>query len=119
MLKKTRTLAPGTSGAYEAPGAFEASCAFETSGVFEAYERTKVWMAPLSKERISAYISTGEPMDKAGAYGIQGIGATHIPRIEGCYFNVMGLPLYRVARLLEQAGVGLDSPFWKEGAGND
>lgn len=86
---------------------------------YVAYERTKVWMAPLSQERISAYIDSGEPMDKAGAYGIQGLGGAFIPRIEGCFFNVMGLPLYRVARLLEQAGVGLDSPFWKEGSAND
>ena len=49
---------------------------------------------------IAAYIATGEPMDKAGAYAIQGLAARWIPRIEGCYFNVVGLPLARVSALL-------------------
>lgn len=70
-----------------------------------AYEETRVWMAPLSREQIEAYLDSGEPMDKAGAYGIQGFGGSLIPRIEGCYFNVMGLPLYRTAQLLAQAGI--------------
>ncbi len=69
------------------------------------YEETRVWMAPLSREQIEAYLDSGEPMDKAGAYGIQGFGGSLIPRIEGCYFNVMGLPLYRTAQLLGQAGI--------------
>ena len=69
------------------------------------YEETRVWMMPLSEDRIEAYIDTGEPMDKAGAYGIQGFGGALIPRVEGCYFNVMGLPLYRTARLMEEAGL--------------
>ena len=72
-------------------------------------EETRVWMMPLTKDRIEAYIDTGEPMDKAGAYGIQGFGGAWIPRIEGCYFNVMGLPLYRVAQLIESAGIPLGS----------
>jgi septum formation protein len=55
----------------------------------------------LSDEDIAEYIATGEPMDKAGAYGIQGHAARWIPRIEGCYFNVMGLPLALVCSLLE------------------
>ena len=76
------------------------------SETYTAFEQTSVWMAALSRERIEWYISTGEPMDKAGAYGIQGYGAAHIPRIEGCYFNVMGLPLYRLRQLLEEAGYG-------------
>jgi len=72
--------------------------------VYTGYDKTAVWMMDLTKERVDWYIETGEPMDKAGAYGIQGYGASHIPRVEGCYFNVMGLPLYRLARLLEEAG---------------
>ncbi len=55
----------------------------------------------LSDEEISTYVASGEPMDKAGAYGIQGHAARWIPRIEGCYFNVMGLPLALVGSLLE------------------
>ena len=78
------------------------------------FEETRVWMAPLTERQMEAYIDTGEPMDKAGAYGIQGFGSAMIPRVEGCYFNVMGLPLYRTARLLEEAGIGLHSAYWKE-----
>ena len=68
-------------------------------------EETKVWFVELTPEQIEGYLDTGEPMDKAGAYGIQGYGGCLIPRIEGCYFNVMGLPLYRTARLLAEAGI--------------
>lgn len=66
---------------------------------------TRVWMRQLSKPVIDAYIATGEPMDKAGAYAIQGLGATLVPRIEGCYFNVVGLPLSLLADLLARFGI--------------
>ena len=66
-----------------------------------AAEVTAVRFLTLSDEDIAEYIATGEPMDKAGAYGIQGHAARCIPRIEGCYFNVMGLPLALVCSLLE------------------
>jgi septum formation protein len=56
-------------------------------------ETTRVWFAPLSEVEIADYVASGEPMDKAGAYGIQGLASKFIPRIEGCYFNVMGLPV--------------------------
>ncbi len=59
-------------------------------------ESTRVSFLPLSAQDIEEYLLTGEPFDKAGAYGIQGIGGRFIRRIEGCYFNVMGLPLSRV-----------------------
>ena len=59
----------------------------------------------LSDEEIAAYIATGEPMDKAGAYGIQGFGATIVERIDGDYFAVMGLPLGRLVRLMRRLGV--------------
>jgi septum formation protein len=59
-------------------------------------ESTRVSFLPLSAKDIEDYLLTGEPFDKAGAYGIQGIGGRFIRRVEGCYFNVMGLPLSRV-----------------------
>lgn len=61
-------------------------------------EETSVWFAHLSDDVIGAYIKTGEPMDKAGAYGIQGRGGSLVRRIEGCYFTVMGLPMHALAR---------------------
>jgi septum formation protein len=70
-------------------------------GVEVAAEATAVSFLALSDEDIAAYVATGEPMDKAGAYAIQGRAARWIPRIEGCYFNVVGLPLALVTTLLE------------------
>jgi septum formation protein len=66
-----------------------------------AAEATAVRFLTLSDEEIASYVATGEPMDKAGAYAIQGRAARWIPRIEGCYFNVMGLPLALVCSLLD------------------
>ena len=71
------------------------------SGTQVAAEVTGVQFLTLSDEEIAAYVATGEPMDKAGAYGIQGYAAKWIPRIEGCYFNVVGLPLALVSTMLE------------------
>lgn len=73
------------------------------SGIETAAEVTHVSMVTLRDEEIAAYVATGEPMDKAGAYGIQGYAARWIPRIQGCYFNVMGLPLALVSAMLEGA----------------
>lgn len=67
-----------------------------------AAENTEVTFLPLPAAAIERYIDTGEPMDKAGAYGIQGYGALMVRRVEGCYFNVMGLPLARLGQLLAQ-----------------
>ena len=66
-----------------------------------AAEVTGVRFLTLSDDEIAAYVATGEPMDKAGAYAIQGLAARWIPHIEGCYFNVVGLPLALVTALLE------------------
>jgi septum formation protein len=60
----------------------------------------------LSDDDIERYVDTGEPMDKAGAYGIQGYGATIVARVDGDYFAVMGLPLNRLVRLMESLGLG-------------
>ena len=70
-------------------------------GVEVAAEVTAVRFLTLTDEEIAAYVATGEPMDKAGAYAIQGQAARWIPRVEGCYFNVVGLPLALVCTLLE------------------
>ncbi|MDX2181464.1 MAG: Maf family protein [Bryobacteraceae bacterium] len=63
---------------------------------------TQVWFAPMSDAEIAAYVATGEPMDKAGAYGIQGAASKFAERIEGCYFNVVGLPVELVWRHLRR-----------------
>jgi septum formation protein len=68
------------------------------------HECTKVKMKELSDADITAYIKTGEPMDKAGAYAIQGIGSLFVEGIEGDYFNVVGLPLFRLGKMLEHFG---------------
>ena len=70
-------------------------------GTEVAAEVTAVRFLTLSDREIEDYIATGEPMDKAGAYAIQGRAARWIPRIEGCYFNVVGLPLALVSSMLE------------------
>jgi nucleoside triphosphate pyrophosphatase len=74
-------------------------------------EITRVSFAPISEEEIGAYVATGEPFDKAGGYGIQGVAGRYVTRIEGCYFNVMGLPLARLWSLLREFG-------WEESAGS-
>jgi len=63
-------------------------------------ETTQVWFAPLSGREIDEYVATGEHDDKAGAYAVQGRGGRFVTRIEGCYFNVVGLPLARLYRML-------------------
>ena len=70
-----------------------------------AVEVVGVTFHPLTADDIRAYVATGEPMDKAGAYGIQGFGATIVARVDGDYFAVMGLPLQRLVRLMADLGV--------------
>jgi septum formation protein len=70
-----------------------------------AVESVRVTFRPLRDAEIAAYIATSEPMDKAGAYGIQGYGATIVERVDGDYFSVMGLGLRRLVELLERVGV--------------
>ena len=64
-------------------------------------ETTRVFFAPISPTELELYIASGDPLDKAGAYGIQGYAARWIPRIEGDYFNVVGLPVAATVRLLQ------------------
>ena len=69
-----------------------------------ATESTRVRFAHLNANEIAEYVKSGEPLDKAGAYGIQGIGGRFIEKIDGCYFNVVGLPLTRLYRMLIDLG---------------
>ncbi|UNC90917.1 Maf family protein [Candidatus Contubernalis alkaliaceticus] len=69
------------------------------------YSTTNVWFRKLKDEEINSYIKTGDPLDKAGAYGIQGKAALFVKRIEGCYFNVVGLPLSELAGILTEFGI--------------
>ena len=68
---------------------------------------TDVWFRALSECEIANYVASGEPMDKAGAYGIQGLGALLVERIDGDFFNVMGLPLLPLAQMLRAFGIEL------------
>jgi len=72
------------------------------------YEATRVKIANNSDEFIKAYIGTKEPFDKAGAYGIQGYGSLIVEKIEGCYFNVMGLPIYKLSCMLDELGYSIN-----------
>jgi septum formation protein len=78
-------------------------CLISSLGVEVAAETTRVTMLTLSEEEILAYVATREPMDKAGAYAIQGHTSRWIPRIVGCYFNVVGLPIALVNTMIESA----------------
>lgn len=71
--------------------------------LFEHVERTVVEFAALTPTEIDWYVASGEPFDKAGGYGIQGLASRYISRIEGCFFNVVGLPVPRVYQMLKQA----------------
>ncbi len=78
----------------------------------EGLSVTRVWFRDLSSGEISAYAATREPLDKAGAYGIQEKGAVFIDRIEGCYFNVVGLPLSMLYKILKEFDI---DPLLKKG----
>lgn len=82
-------------------------CVMDAERCLTAHEMTAVHFRPLSDEEIYAYIRSGEPMDKAGAYGCQGRAALFIDRLEGDFFNVMGLPLCRLGQMLKELGVEL------------
>jgi septum formation protein len=73
-----------------------------TGNIAAGYETTRVRIREMSPDEIRAYIETGEPMDKAGSYGIQGYGAAIVEAVEGCYFNVVGLPLVKLLGLLRE-----------------
>lgn len=76
-----------------------------TNEMWHDVERTKVQFRVLTEPEISAYLTSGEPLDKAGTYGIQGLGGLLVERIEGCYYNVVGLPLVKTMQLLRRCGI--------------
>lgn len=76
-----------------------------TGKVVQANETTRVFFRRLTDAEIIAYVDSGEPMDKAGSYGIQGLGAVLIEKIDGCYFNVVGLPVSQLSQVLRSFGV--------------
>jgi len=69
--------------------------------------RSKVKFRDLSDEEILGYVKTGEPLDKAGGYGIQGIGSILVERLDGCFYNVVGLPLSKLAEMLKAFGINV------------
>jgi septum formation protein len=77
----------------------------ESGKVYTDHERTKVYMYPLTDKQIKNYFKKVSPLDKAGSFDIQGMGGIFIDRIEGCFYNVVGLPLAKLARLLRKTGV--------------
>ena len=82
-------------------------CVIHGQKLLTNYTVTEVTFAALTDEAIAAYVATGEPLDKAGAYGIQGKALSFIPSISGDYFNVVGLPLYLLGQMLTQFGIDL------------
>jgi septum formation protein len=74
---------------------------------YQDHETTKVKIRNLTTKEIVGYVNTGEPLDKAGAFGIQEKGAAIVERIEGCYFNVSGLPVYRLVKIFEKLGISV------------
>lgn len=71
------------------------------------YTRTEVTFSQLTQEEIEKYVDTGEPLDKAGAYGIQGLGGVFVEKINGCYYSVVGLPINKLRNILKGIGVNL------------
>lgn len=75
------------------------------------HDTTKVTFEELSDEDIRAYIASGEPMDKAGAYGIQGPAAVFVKHVEGCYFTIIGMPMHKLHKMLMKVGI---QPNWQK-----
>lgn len=82
-------------------------CVIHGTEKLVSHEVTRVHFRQMSEDEIDAYVATGEPMDKAGAYGAQGKGSIFVDRIEGDFFNVMGLPVCRLGQMLNKQGVSL------------
>ena len=86
---------------------FTGLCVMKNGEPFAVSEETRVTFRPLTETEILRYVQSGEPMDKAGAYACQGRAALFIQRMDGDFFNVMGLPLFRLGQLLQEIGVNI------------
>ena len=75
--------------------------------ILTSYEKTKIYMLPLTDDQIRDYFRMVSPLDKAGSFDIQGLGSIFIDRIEGCFYNVVGLPLAKLAAILHKLGVNV------------
>jgi septum formation protein len=84
-------------------------CLLHGGELWSEVESTRVFFSALSDAELRGYCASGEPMDKAGAYAIQGLASKFIERVEGCYFNVVGLPISLVYRLCKQAGYSFNA----------
>ena len=82
-------------------------CVLDERQCYLSVSETKVQFSPLSSQEIEAYLKTGEPFGKAGAYAIQGYASRYVERIDGCYFNVVGLPISLLYQMLQQIGYPL------------
>lgn len=86
----------------------------KTKKIIQDFEVTKVKFKKLEDNEIKSYIETGDPMDKAGSYGVQGLASIFVERIDGCFFNVMGLPIQNLYNNLKKIGVNIfDYEKWK------
>ena len=97
-LEQARDYLSKLSGQYHL--VYTGICLGHKGKLHTGYECTRVKFAQLTTNEIEAYLETGEPMDKAGAYGIQGYGGQFIAKVEGCYFNVMGFPIRKFYTML-------------------
>lgn len=88
---------------------FTGLCVFdvESGQMRKDYEESRVKFKVILPREIENYVNTGEPLDKAGAYGIQGKGALLVEKIEGCYYNIVGLPLFKLSQILAEFGINL------------
>ncbi len=75
--------------------------------IYTTYEKTKIYMCSLTDKEIRAYFKRRSPLDKAGSFDIEGLGGIFIDRIEGCFYNVVGLPLAKLARILKKIGIDI------------
>lgn len=85
----------------------------DKNNVFTTYEKTKIYMCLLSDEQIKSYFKKAFPFNKAGSFDIQGPGAVFVERVEGCYYNVVGLPLAKLYKILKK--IGIDAFHYDEG----